>query len=71
MVNANRTDWSRKLDDTFWACRTPFKTLIKMFLYKLIIEKACLLPIELEYKALWALKKLNIYKNDASNALVS
>jgi len=30
-----------------------------MTIYKLVIEKACHLPIELEQRALWAIKKLN------------
>nr|GFB18051.1 reverse transcriptase domain-containing protein [Tanacetum cinerariifolium] len=36
-----------------------YKTLIGCTPYKLVYEKACHLPIELEYKAYWALKQAN------------
>ena len=58
-VNASRKDWSIKLDDALWAYRTAYKNTIGMSLYKIVYGKPCHLPSELEYKAMWAIKKLN------------
>ncbi|GJU31919.1 reverse transcriptase domain-containing protein [Tanacetum coccineum] len=58
-VGENRASWSDKLDDALWAFRTAFKTPIGCTPYKLVYEKSCHLPIELEHKAYWALKHAN------------
>ena len=60
VVNSNPKDWSLKLLDSLWAYRTTYKTILGMSPYRLVYGKACHLLMEIEYKAWWAVKKLNL-----------
>ncbi|XP_052107436.1 uncharacterized protein LOC127740492 [Arachis duranensis] len=59
-VSVSRKDWSRKLDDALWEYRTAYKTPIGMSAYQLVYGKAYHLPVELEHKAYWAIRYLNL-----------
>ena len=58
-VITSRKDCSLKLEDALWAYRTAYMSPIGMSPYKIVYGKQCHLPLELEYKAMWAIKKLN------------
>nr|GEX88872.1 reverse transcriptase domain-containing protein [Tanacetum cinerariifolium] len=66
-VSENYDSWPDMLDDALWAFRTVFKTKIGCTPYKLVYEKSCHLPIELEHKTYWDLKHANFDLKIASD----
>jgi hypothetical protein len=59
-VNKSRSDWTTKINDAFWVYRTAFKNPVGMSPYKMVYGKACHILVELENKARWAIKQLNL-----------
>ncbi|KAL1534123.1 hypothetical protein AAHA92_31518 [Salvia divinorum] len=59
-VGPTHKDWSKRLDDALWAYRTAYKTPIGMLPYRIVFGKMCHFPVEVEHRAYWALKEMNI-----------
>ncbi|XP_076916550.1 uncharacterized protein LOC143576321 [Bidens hawaiensis] len=59
-VGVSRKDWLEKLDDALWLFQTAYKTPLGTTPFMLVYGKSWHLPIELEHRALWALKMVNI-----------
>ena len=64
-ISTRRKDWTIKLEDAPWASKTAYKSPIGMSPYRKVFRKPCHLPLELEYKAMWAIKKMNYDFKDA------
>jgi transposase InsO family protein len=62
-VSSSRKEWSSKFDGALWAYRTAYKALIGLTPFQMVYGKTCHLPVELEHRALWALKLLNFDSN--------
>ena len=65
IIRLDGKDWAHKLPDFLWAYQTAYKTPIGMSLFQLIFGKACHLLLELEHRAYWAIKKLNLSLDEA------
>jgi hypothetical protein len=59
-IRPDRKDWSSRLSDALWAYRTAHKTPLGMSPFRLVYGKHCHLPVELEHKAYWAIRKCNL-----------
>ena len=59
-VNAMGKGWKSKLPEALWAYRKAYKNPIGMTPYQLVYGKTCHLPVELEFKSHWAIKRWNM-----------
>ena len=68
IVRLHGKDWSSKIYDALWAYRTAYKTPLGMSPFRVVFGKSCHLPVEIEHKAYWAIKKLNLSLDCAGKA---
>jgi len=47
LIHPNKNDWSEYLDETFWAQRTTYRTLLGMSPFRVGFGKPCHLPMEI------------------------
>jgi hypothetical protein len=59
-VTKGGKDWSKKLDEALWAYRTTHKAPLGITPYQFVYGKTCHLLVELEHKAYWAIKEMNL-----------
>lgn len=69
-MTVDRTNWAQNPDETLWAYQISSKTSIGMSSYQLVFCKAFHLPVDLDHKALWVLKKLNLSRSDMANLML-
>lgn len=59
-VATSRQDLSSKLHEALWAYIMAYKTPIRTIPFKLVYGKSYHMSVELEHKAYWAIKALNM-----------
>ncbi|GKE19707.1 reverse transcriptase domain-containing protein, partial [Tanacetum coccineum] len=59
-VNGNRKEWADKFDDALWPFKTAYKSPIRSTSFRIVYGKAFHLTIDMEHKAHWALKNVNL-----------
>ena len=65
LVEPHRKNWSQLLDEALWAQRTAYRTPLGMSPFRVVFGKACHLPVEIEHKAYWAVKRCNLELKEA------
>ena len=65
-VNSLKKYWAKKIDDALWAYRITFKTPLGISPFRLVFWKVCHLPMELEHRAYWETRQLNMDSKVAS-----
>ena len=60
VVKPSRKDWAIRFDDSLWAHRTAYKAPIGMSPFRVVVGKACHLPMEIEHRAYWVVKACNL-----------
>ena len=63
-MNASKTNCSRRLDDAIWSSLTAYNTHIGIYRHQLVYGKAFHLPVKLDHKDMWAMKKLKMGWNE-------
>jgi len=53
------------LDEALWAKRTAYRTPLGMSPFRVVFGKACHLPVEIEHKTYWAVKRCNLELKEA------
>ena len=54
------TVWKDRLPNALWAYKTAYKTPLGMSPCQFVYMKTCHLPVKLEFKANWAIKRWNM-----------
>nr|GEU65028.1 integrase, catalytic region, zinc finger, CCHC-type, peptidase aspartic, catalytic [Tanacetum cinerariifolium] len=70
-VNDPWKESADKLDDALWEFRTAYKSPTRSTPFRIVYGKACHLPTEMEHKAYWALKNVNLNLDTAGKHRIS